>query len=262
MLALDHRGSFKKLINPQDPDSVTDEQAVKLKSEIINALRDQFSGLLIDDLIGLEAYLMHNKPYLLPLEKSGYLEQAGEKITEIEHTLADVANLGASGAKVLFYFNPHVDSAQKQLETAKRVVEECKAQDFPLFLEIVTYKPFMEIKPDDSPKLVLESLRAFVENGILPDVFKLEYPGNTQACIEISELLGNIPWILLTNPDPYEQFRKHLTDAVKAGCKGFLAGRALWKEVTSLQGEEKQKFLTTTLPQRFKEISDIAKASL
>ena len=36
MLALDHRGSFKKLMSPDTPDSVTDENIINLKSEIKN----------------------------------------------------------------------------------------------------------------------------------------------------------------------------------------------------------------------------------
>ncbi|OGE14208.1 hypothetical protein A2111_00055 [Candidatus Daviesbacteria bacterium GWA1_38_6] len=69
MLALDHRGSFKKLMNPKDPESVTDEQVISLKNEIIESLKDQFSAILIDDKFGLEACheVCKVKPFLLPL---------------------------------------------------------------------------------------------------------------------------------------------------------------------------------------------------
>ena len=48
MLALDHRGSIKKLMNSLNPESVSDDEVIALKAEIIESLADQFSGVLID----------------------------------------------------------------------------------------------------------------------------------------------------------------------------------------------------------------------
>ncbi len=256
MLALDHRDSFKKLINPQNPHAVSDEQAIGLKAEIINALSDQFSGLLIDETYGLEAYPDHRKPFLLPLEKTGYSGQGGERITELEYRVTQLLVYGASGAKLLLYFNPHVDSAHIQIDTAKKALEECKKSDFPFFLESVTYQTTGQSHTQE-PQLVLGSLKMLLENGVLPDVYKLEYPGNPDACMQITQMLGETPWILLTNPDDFDTFVSHLEDAVQAGCSGFLAGRALWQEVCSLEGEQKKEFLEKTLPQRFRRISKI-----
>ncbi len=260
MLALDHRASFKKLMNPKDPDLVTDEEVIDLKKEIIKALGDDLSALLIDESWGLEAYSDDHlyKPFLLPLEKSGYTDQSGERITEIEYSAGQLVELGAYGAKVLFYFDPHAEnSAKKQLETAKKVVDECRRVDLPLFLEIVTYKVNGKDYTQDA-QVIFDSVQAFVEYGAVPDVFKLEYPENPQGCERITELLGGTPWIILTNPDTYEVFVKHVEDAISGGSQGFLAGRAIWKEVCQLAGGEKEKFLKETLPGRFREISEIA----
>lgn len=258
MLALDHRGSFKKLMNPENPDSVSDEEVVKLKSEIINSISDQFSGLLIDEAYGLEAYPSHIKPFLLPLEKSGYIESSGEKITELEFRVTQLLVYGAKGAKILIYFNPNVESAKKQIETSQKVIEECKQSDFPLFLEPVTYTLEGKTHTQD-PELVLETLKMFLDNNAVPSVFKVEYPGNRESCRRITEMLGDTPWILLTNPDKFEDFEEHLKQATKEGCKGFLAGRAVWQEVCSLKGEEKNEFLTKILPERFRRISQISR---
>ena len=62
MLALDHRGSFRKYINPGAPDKVTMADLVKTKAMIIEAVQDQFSGVLIDAEWGLPAYKSKNKP--------------------------------------------------------------------------------------------------------------------------------------------------------------------------------------------------------
>ena len=243
MLALDHRASFKKLINPQNPETVSDETITQLKSDIINSLMVQFSSLLIDENYGLDAYPIHNKTFLLTLEKSSH-----NGLTELEYSVKDLINFGASGAKILIDFDPDSENVPHQLEIGKSVMEDCIADNFPLFLEIVTH----------SPEKVLQSLKKFLDYGIKPDVWKLEYPGSFENCQEVTKLVNETPWILLTGGQSFDDFKKELEIALKGGAKGFLAGRALWQEVCSLQGDEKQKFLQETLPERFKQLSVIA----
>ncbi len=256
MLALDHRGSMKKLMNPQDPESVSDQSVIQLKSEIIETLKDQFSGLLIDETFGLDAYPQHQKPFLLPMEKSGFTEKNGERFNELEYTLPMIAQEGATGAKLLIYFNPKLESAQLQLGTAKIVVDECKLKDFPLFLEIVTYAP--PGQSEDRASLVLESLKMFLQYQVVPDVFKLEYPGSPEACSQVTSLLGATPWILLTRGVNYDEFKEEYKVALSVGCQGFLAGRALWQEVCTLKDLEKEQFLKVTLPERFRELATLS----
>lgn len=260
MLALDHRGSFKKLMNPNDPDLVTDDQAVELKKEIIDALRGEFSSLLIDQTIGLQAYDPKDTPFLLPVEKSGYEVKGEERLTELEYSIDDLKQAGASGAKILLYFNPYADSAKLQLETARKVLTQCRENDFPYFLEIRTYKDGREADKmdlDERQLIILDSLKMFLKEEVKPDVFKLEYPGSALGCQTITALLGDIPWILLTMGASFDEFATQLEEASIRGCQGFLAGRALWQEVCSMRGEEKQKFLKETLPDRFKKISEV-----
>lgn len=264
MLAFDHRGSFKKLMNPENPDSVTDEEAIALKKEIIDALRGQFSSILVDEQTGLKAFEPKDVPYLLPIEKTGYEAQGEERLTELGTSVEALKESGASGCKILIWFNPYVESAQKQMGIAKKVMEDCKALDFPYFLEIRTYDGDREadkMEDDEREKIILDSIKMFLRHDIYPDVYKLEYPAGALACQTISAALQlterEIPWILLTMGSSFDDFVAQLKEASIRGCKGFLAGRAVWQEVCSMQGEEKQKFLKETLPERFKIISDI-----
>lgn len=258
MLALDHRQSFKKLMNPRNPDAVADEDVVALKSSIINAVVEQCSGLLIDEAHGLQAYTNRTKPFLLPLEKTGYRDENGERVTELEYTVEQLVNLGASGAKLLLYFNPHLTTASQQIATAKQVLEECRSRNFPFFLEIVTYEPS---GAEERAALVLGSLRLLIEEGVQPDVWKLEYAGSVERCVEVTKVVGDTPWVLLTRGDSFDVFRSNLEQAIRAGAKGFLAGRALWQEACGLQGEQRKEFLEDVLPERFRIIVEIAKSS-
>ncbi len=265
MLALDHRDSFRQLINPENPQAVAEEQIIDSKNRIINSLVDELSGLLIDEHLGLAACkeACQLKPFLLPVEKTGFINEGGEKITELEYSVAQIKNLGSSGVKLLIYFNPTAKSAIKQLETAKKVLIDCQQNNLPFFLEIVTYTPDVQLQfhigsGNGKAGLVIESVRSFIEAGIVPDVWKLEYPGDKEACAEITNLVGEIPWILLTGGTTFEIFQEKLKVAIKAGAKGFLAGRALWQEGLTLQRESQEKFFSETLPARFKKLAEIA----
>jgi len=255
MLAFDHRGSFKKFINKENPELVTDEEVIKTKRIVIENLQDLFSGVLIDPDWGLPAYKNKTKPFLLCVEKSGYVEEGKSRITQIEYKIKDLKKLGASGIKLLIYFNPEDKSSKIQLETSKSILLEAKANDTPLFLEIVTYG-----KDEDSRRgeLVLKSLDMFLGSGIRPDVFKLEYPGSLENCQKITEKLKDIPWILLTRGVSYNEFKSQLQNAIDAGAVGFLAGRALWQEIVNYKTwEEKENYLKNIVRSRFEEINKI-----
>jgi tagatose-1,6-bisphosphate aldolase len=139
MLALDHRESFRKLINPQNPEKISKDEASKNKGKIIESLKDKFSGVLIDQEYGLGPYkeLQINKPFLLPMEESGYELVDNERINKIIYKCSDIKNSGASGAKILLYFNPDYEkSAKIQADIAKQALEDAHQNNLPLFLEI------------------------------------------------------------------------------------------------------------------------------
>lgn len=260
MLALDHRGSFRKILNPQHPELVKKEKIIKIKKELIESLKDQFSGFLIDPEFGLPAYqslnLPLNKPYLLSVEKSGFQEVGEERITQIEYQVDQLKKMGASGVKLLLYFNPYVKTAQLQLQTAAKVWHDCQAVNLPLFLEIVTY--YTESTAWAKLNLVTESVKRFLSYGIRADVFKLDYPKDEVSCRLISSLLGKTPWILLSRGENFEIFKKQLEIVVENGASGFLAGRSLWQEIGRYQDDhERREFLNTVVKKRFQEIVSI-----
>lgn len=274
MLALDHRGSFRKYINSANPDAVTDSELVQTKAMIIEAVEDQFSGVLIDADWGLPAYakalageaMSNEKPYLLPLEKSGYTDKAGERVTEIGYTAAEIKAMGASGAKLLLYFNPESKTCDLQVAITKKALADAHENNLPFFLEIVTYGN--EELGKSRSEWVLRSLQMLLNENVAPDVWKLEYPavaeamageaGSLESCKKITELVGKTPWILLTRGDSFKHFAKQLQDAVTAGAVGFLAGRALWQEISDYKTEpEKREFLNTVVADRFRKISEI-----
>ncbi|MEN9327657.1 MAG: tagatose-bisphosphate aldolase [Candidatus Parcubacteria bacterium] len=256
MLAIDHRGSFQKILSPDNPNAVSAEDVISTKKKIIDALLPEFSGILIDPLYGLKAYPGKQKPFLLSIEKTGYEAQNEGRITELEYTVEELKGMGASGIKLLIYFNPTNQTAQQQLDTAKTVLEESHKHDLPLFLEIVTYDEGSAGKAD----CIVKSVQMFLDHDIKADVFKLDYPENEQACRQITQMLGSIPWILLTRGGTYEVFKQNLQTAIANGAIGFLAGRSLWQEIGEHKNDADTYLQNTVLP-RFKEICAVAKGA-
>jgi len=246
MLALDQRGSFEKMVGSTDKSIL-----IKKKKRIIEALEDIFTGVLLDPKYGLPAFKQSGclKPYLLCAEKSGYEDVKGERLTEIEYSVEELNKMGASGIKLLVYFNPFLNSAKKQLETARGILEECHKFGLPLFLEIVTYGE------DMGKNLIVESVDYFLKNKVVADIFKLQFPGNELACQKISQLLGETNWILLTAGVDFYQFKDELAVACKNGCSGFLAGRSIWQEAVKTDMGKKEEI---KIKKRFETIKQIA----
>lgn len=259
MLALDHRDSFKKFVNPVDPDSVTDKDLIENKAAIIEATENDFSGVLLDPDWGVPAYRSKSKPYLLCLEKTGYVEDGHDRLTQLEYTAKQLKDWGASGVKLLLYFNPLAHDCADQLEVAKIAIQDARVNHLPLFLEIVTYGN--EELGKTRGEWVINSLQQFLDNNIIPEVFKLEYPGDEATCRKITTMLHKTPWILLTRGEPYAVFKEQLRIAIKAGASGFLAGRAVWQEMKDYPDFNMRKeFLNTEAKKRFAEICAIALA--
>lgn len=252
MLAFDHRGSFVKLLTGTGEEPSRDF-IIKIKRDILQALVPYISGTLIDEDYGLPALQsMHSLvPYLLPLEKTGYTDKQGERITEILTTPKQLIEKGAQGAKLLLYTNHNVSSWNAQIKTAKNQAYLCKEANLPFFLEFVLYE-MDTIKPGT----VYETVEKAIQDGVTCDVWKLPYPGNELECQKITALVGNTPWIVLTGGTTFGQFEKQYHIAKKAGCSGFLAGRALWQEVGELWRDEVKyrDFLQNELPNRFKKL--------
>ena len=263
MLALDHRGSIEKMIPPNIPPEKHKETIIEIKRLLITSLVSQYSGVLIDADYGIHAYDLAKtnadvlaKPYLMCIEKTGYTDTDHERLTSLEYSVSELKAMGAKGVKILLFFHPDARTAASQIGVAKKVYEDCKQNGVPFFLELLNYS--LDDKPYDTSLLVPRSVKMFLDQGITADVFKLEFPGTGAACQEISHMLGQTPWILLTKGATYDGFVAGLKVAIANGARGFLAGRSIWQDFAKLPQREWEHFMQTTVCDRFREICSIA----
>lgn len=226
MLALDQRGSFKRMLKSSDTKKI-----VLAKKDIIETIGKYSSAILLDPVYGKGLAKFVKKPLLFCMEKSGYDKVKGYRKTQLQPnwSVRDAKKSGAQAIKLNLFYNPDAPSniLKHQKKIALKVGESCKSHKLPFLLELLTYSPK---KRYDKGKAIVESVIEFKKSIYNVAVFKLEYPGNLKTCKQITKILGKRPWILLSAGKPMKTFSSGLKVAMRGGCKGFLAGRAIWQK--------------------------------
>jgi sulfofructosephosphate aldolase len=73
-------------------------------------------------------------------------------------------------------------------------------------------------------------------------------------CREITAVLP-VPWVVLSQGVPFDEFPQAVEDACKGGARGFLAGRALWSN--TLAADDPTELLRTQSVPRLHELIEI-----
>jgi tagatose 1,6-diphosphate aldolase len=277
--AIDHRGSLRHALNPENPAAVSYQEMVEFKFDLCRVLSPFVSAILLDPEYGAgqaisAGILPGNTGLLVSLEQTGYRGGATARRTEIlpEWSVHKIKRMGASAVKLLIYFRPDLKKeAEKQLDLVTKVAEQCTAEDIPLLVESVSYPLETEAGspleyPKKKPDLVIEAARRLTALPI--DILKSEFPADInyekdenklKACCQELSNVSKLPWVLLSAGADFEIVRKEVLLACQAGASGFMAGRALWQEACPIKSREARKeFLEKTTLQRLKEIAEIA----
>ncbi len=278
MAAEDQRGSMRKMLNPDDPKSVSAEAMTDVKTDICRALSPYASAMLIDPEFGAaqsitSTALRGNCGLLVSLEDTDY-EQVGDdrraKILE-GWGVDKIKRMGASGVKLLAYFRPdRGEGTTYQRDLIARVGDECQKYDIPFILECVGY-PVGGMKVDSpeyaaqKPEIVIETARML--SGLGVDVYKAEFPVDSTyeqdetTIIDYCKQLDaacQVPWVVLSAGVDIEIFRTQVQVACHNGASGFLGGRAIWKKAVKLPPEERRRFLATEGVDNLRTLIEIA----
>ncbi len=280
MCALDHRGSLKRMLNGEHPESVSYQAMVDFKLDLSQSLTPYASAILLDPVYGAPQavaanILPKNTGLLVSLEKSGYSGESEARITDLlpGWSIRKVKKMGATGAKLLLYYRPEASVAEKQLGTVKRLADDCLAEDIPFVVEPMSYK-VGEAEADSQnfarvkPQLVIETAKQITALPV--DVLKAEFPADSEYekdegrlagfCDQLNEA-SQTPWVILSAGVSFELFHRQVKLACQAGASGFLAGRALWQEATQISSrQERLAFFETTVAKRLESLTELANA--
>lgn len=261
-LAIDQRGSLKKMLAQAAGKPSNETDIVEFKKVISSELTPYASAILLDPEYGLPASKLRDKDagLLLAYEKTGYDTTEPGRMPDL---LADWSALrlkeaGADAVKFMLYYDvdePEEINRKKQA-FVERVGAESAAAGLPFFLELMSYdsqiadtksKEYAKVKPHK----VNEMIREFAKECYQVDVLKVEVPVNmayvagyseTNEAVytkeaaaayfkEQTELTNHVPFIFLSAGVSAELFQQTLKFAAAAGStfNGVLCGRATWK---------------------------------
>jgi len=295
-LAIDQRGSLKKMLTNPDNDSSVEDDIVEFKKLISEELTTFSSSILLDPEYGIPASKVRdeNSGLLLAYEKTGYDASEPGRLPDLldEWSVKRLKEAGVDAVKFLLYYDVDENEEINEFKRVymERVGSECIAEDLPFFLEIVTYdasiedakgKEYAKVKPHK----VIESMREFSKPVYNVDVLKVEVPVNmnyvegfsdgesvysreeaAQYYKEQSEVT-DLPFIFLSAGVTAQMFQDTLKFAHDSGSNfnGVLCGRATWKngvEPFAKDGkEEGRKWLQETGRKNIEVLNEVVNAT-
>ncbi|BDR60054.1 tagatose 1,6-diphosphate aldolase [Lactobacillus xylocopicola] len=260
-LAIDQRGSLKTMLADAANKPADETTIVDFKKAVSSELTPYASSILTDPEYGLPATKVRDKNcgLLLSYEKTGYDVTEPGRMPDLiaDQSGLRIKNEDGDAIKFLVYYDPDEDQAinDKKQAFVERVGAEAKANDLPLFLEVLTYDAqIADAKSEEFAKVkankVLQTMKEFSQPQYGVTVLKVEVPFNlsyvegfngtnnvvyTQA--EAKELLKkqsaatDLPYIFLSAGVTSAEFIAEikLAEEVGADFNGVLCGRATWK---------------------------------
>ena len=275
-LAIDQRGSLKKMLAAAANKPANEEDIVEFKKAISSELTPYASAILLDPEYGLPASKVRadGSGLLVSYEKTGYDATEPGRLPDLISvwSVRRLKEAGADSIKFLLYIDPDEDKSILDQKEAfvERVGDECVAEDIPLFVELVTYDDSIgDVKSAEyakvKPHKVIEAMKEFSKPKYHIDVLKVEVPinldyvegfnGDNPVVYTKDEAIKyfkeqsdatNLPYIFLSAGVSAQAFRDelHLAKDADAKFNGVLCGRATWKgaiEPFAKDGEEAGK---------------------
>ncbi|EJE97953.1 tagatose 1,6-diphosphate aldolase [Liquorilactobacillus mali] len=295
-LAIDQRGSLKKMIATAANKESNETDIVEFKKLISSELTTYASAILLDPEYGLPAAKLRasNSGLLTAYEKTGYDTTAPGRMPDL---LADWSALrlkeaGADAIKFMLYYDVDEDREinHKKQAFVERIGAESANVGLPFFLELMSYdaniedtrsKEYAQVKPHK----VIEMVREFAKERYQVDVLKIEVPVNmdyVEGYANSSDIIystdealsffkeqdkatSNVPFIFLSAGVSAELFQRTLKFASKAGStfNGVLCGRATWRgaiEPFAKEGKKAgEKWLRNEGRHNIEELNEILK---
>ena len=273
-LAIDQRGSLKKMLAAAANKEANEEDIVEFKKVISRELTPYASAILLDPEYGLPAAAIRheNCGLLAAYEKTGYDVTEPGRMPDLlaDWSVKRLKEAGADAIKFMLYYDVDEDAKINERKQAfvERIGDECLAEDIPFFLELMSYdteiedtksKEYAKVKPHK----VNEMVKEFAKDRYNVDVLKVEVPVNMeyvegfngenevvysrQEALDYfkaqDEATNKVPFIFLSAGVSAKLFQDTLLFAAEAGSSfnGVLCGRATWRhsiEPFATKGEQ------------------------
>jgi tagatose 1,6-diphosphate aldolase len=262
-LAIDHRDSLRTAAArrgmPTDPVTLAG-----FKADVVAALGADASVVLVDEELGGAAIarLPKDTALVMPLEEQGYETVGDGRVTTLlaEFPPARARERGAVACKLLLPYHPdRTEAARLQESVARQAIEACRGAGLGLVLEPIVY----EATGAAFALSVIETARRLALLG--PDVLKLQFPAGSPddgaACRAVTDVSGDVPWVLLGGGAGAGTFVAQLETAMRAGARGFIAGRTVWDPALVADPRERERALREISGPLLREAARVARTA-
>ena len=278
ILAVDHRQSLRRALDPDAPGAVPDRALVAFKQGVAAALAPVASAVLLDPEYGaaqaIDAGALPGATGLIiALERTGYSGDPAARVNELlpGWDAGRAVRMGASGVKLLVYYHPDSPTAPQAEALVQQVAASCAEVELPFFLEPLTYSldPAQPRLPSqERRRVVVETARRLTGiPGV--DVLKAQFPLDIGAIPDEAEWLpacreltgaSRVPWVLLSAGVDFETYLRQVVAAASAGASGVAVGRAVWREAAEVPPEARSAFLSTVARERMARVTALCQA--
>jgi sulfofructosephosphate aldolase len=241
MVAMDQRESLRTMFRELGHDD-GDERVRMFKTAVARELAPHASGFLIEpefvaDVAPLVPRGLILAVDLLEQERGGIVEDT--RLDEIE-SVPD----GVQAIKLLVIWRDD-DRRAERVDMCERFVALADRLGVQSVLEPV-------VRED---RQIVEAAAELGQTR--PSLYKAQAPREgdiVSRCREITESLP-VPWVVLSQGVPRDEFPRAVADACKGGARGFLAGRALW--TNTLEADDPTELLRSQSVPRLHELIEI-----
>ena len=247
VVAMDQRGTLRRMYAALDRPGVTAEEMTALKADILTGVRGSASAFLVDPDFGVPAVQRVGAGpafgTLIAAEPSDRGTHDGEPVVarDPQQSARWVQQQGGDAVKYLIQVRADrpvgADGRDLTAEAAvvvREVIEDCAAAGIPSVIENLIYplRGEGELSPEQRADAIIEA--AVWLDALNPSLLKLEYPGSPEACRRLAGRLTN-PWAVLSAGVPMDRFSEVLrVSCDEGGASGFIAGRAIWKDAVGM----------------------------
>jgi sulfofructosephosphate aldolase len=233
MLAIDQRESMRAMFSETQENAVTDDQLIQFKLNAIRALTPFASAVLLDRQFSWR-YAIDQKAVA---PQCGLIAAADHFIPSHDELVSDVIiddEVIPEVLKLLVTWRPDEDAVAR-VARVKDFINRCKKANLLSIIEPVSRKA----RDGRNWDLNLGIFEAAKELGNLgADLYKAEVPlygkGGEVAvrteCAKLTQIIAG-PWVVLSSGVAPDDFPLAVEWACKEGASGFLAGRAVWRNV-------------------------------
>jgi myo-inositol catabolism protein IolC len=256
-LPFDHRGSYiSGLFKWKEPLNVEQMVSIARSKQVIyagfeRAIADEVVpknhlGILVDEQFGVEILRdAANKSYIT----AGSVEKSGQE--EFEFAYGDdfaqhIEAMQPTFAKVLVRYNPEgpAEVNERQINGLKRLSDYLHQTDRLFLFELLVPATPAQLEEVDGdryaydaqlrPGLMMECISVLQENGVEPDVWKLEGLDRREDCVKVVQVArrdgrDTVGLIVLGRGAERDRVVRWLrTAATVPGFIGFAVGRTTW----------------------------------